>query len=142
MWTRLTEDELTAPLNQKELDVYKQAGSAEGTDPVAAILKNTAAYVRGCVRSAGLVRLAPDPLAVPDDLVGAALNYARYDYLTRFRLPITEERKRAREEASNLFEMVRTGKHKVEDGVIGETAPNLTATTPAMLSDNPPYLLD
>ncbi len=141
MWTRLTESELTAPLNQRELDAYKAAGSADGTDPLASILKNTAAYVRGCVRTAGLVRLSTDPLAVPDDLVGAALNYARYDYLTRFRLPISEERKTARQEAIDLFERVRKREHKVSPVGASESEA-IHATAPASLPDEPPFLLD
>lgn len=141
-WKVLTRDALAAQLNEKELIAYSQAGNPNGDDPIEEILANTAALVRGYIRSAGLVRPSSDEFAVPRALFGSALNYARFDYLTRFRLPVSEDRRKARDEAAQLFDLVRDGKFKVDDGINGETEPKMTATSPAMLDKNTPYLLD
>ncbi len=140
-WKPLTEPDLASTLNQRELDAYRKAESDEGVDPIRSILDNTVALVRGYVLSAGSVRLPANDALVPASLAGAALDYAAFDVCKRFKVNVTEDRRKARTDAAALFELVRTGKYAVEspDGDNDSAGP---ATTPGTIPPCPPRLLD
>jgi len=113
MWTELTEEGLHAALAAAEAEAFRRSAGA-GADPVAEELANTAAFVRGCVRSGGRAAVPPGALRVPRSLARAAYDIARYNILTRVNLPVNESRARAWESARTLLEEVRRGAYAPE----------------------------
>lgn len=106
-WRTIKEDELTASLSAAEIEAYRR--SAQFGDPVADQIRAVAAYVRGVVRSSpARVRLAADPLAVPESLIVPAMDYLRHSVLTRMNYEVNASRTLAYNKACELFEQVRT----------------------------------
>ncbi len=136
-WRTLTDDDLVAYLSQREVAVYR--ASAGSDDVVRPTLEATTSLVRSYVRTAG-VRLAAAENEIPASLVPPAIDYAVYDLLKRFRLPVGEDRRTARKDAMALFHDVASRRFSVEpaDEVV-DTAP---AVTPMAGHVNPPRLLD
>lgn len=135
-WRRLTEGDLAAYLSQREVEAYRR--SADYTaDAVASILAATGHLVRAHVRSGG-VRVSPasEP-AIPEALVPPALDYAAFDLLKRFRLPVPEDRREARRQAIDLFAHVAERKLAVEPDGEGEEAGASPSTAPATGRANP-----
>ena len=84
-WRAITEDDLTASLSAAEIDAYRK--SSQFGDPVEAQLRSVAAYVRGVVRSSpARVRLAANPLALPESLIVPAMDYLRFGELLEYDL--------------------------------------------------------
>ena len=70
-------------------------------------------------------------------LVPPALDYAAFDLLKRFRLPIPEDRREARRQAIDLFARVAERKLAVEPDGEGEEAGASPSTAPATGRANP-----
>ena len=140
-WRTITEDELTASLSAAEIEAYRR--SAQFGDPVADQIRAVAAYVRGVVRSSpARVRLAADPLAVPESLVVPAMDYLRHGVLTRCNIVVNESRTLAYNKACELFDQVRKGEFVPEgDGEESEDA-LAPAGSPVAAPACPPRLLD
>ena len=141
-WRTITEDELTASLSAAEIEAYRR--SAQFGDPVADQIRAVAAYVRGVVRSSpARVRLAADPLAVPESLVVPAMDYLRHSVLARMNIEVNASRTLAYNKACELFEQVRKGEF-VPEGADEEKEEDATAPagSPIAAAACPPRLLD
>ena len=138
-WRNLTEVDLLAHLSQGAVDRFRQ--SAGFADAVAEVLASTAGIVRAHVRTAG-ISVAPASGTIPDELVGPAADYAAYDLLKRFRLPVGEERRAARKDALEMLQKVAERRLAVEPGVVEDAAGSLAAVSPAVGKATPPHLLD
>ena len=107
-WRVITEDDLTASLSAAEIDAYRK--SSQFGDPVEAQLRSVAAYVRGVVRSSpARVRLAANPLALPESLIVPAMDYLRFGVLARCNIVVNESRTLAYNKACELFGRVHLG---------------------------------
>ena len=140
MWRKLFEDDLAATLSQKELDAFRQSASHGGADPVADLLSRTAEMARGFCRANRSCRVAAGAGLVPESLVSACCDYAAYDVLKRLHVPVGEDRRRAREQALELFSAVAKGDVTPEDPE--EAADAAPAGSPASAPASPPRLLD
>ena len=128
MWRTLTEADLTATLSAKEVAVYRASATAASSgdvDPVADLLARTAQMVRSYVRAGGRVALSPEGETIPEGLISPACDYAAFDVLKRMPVAVGEDRRRAREQAIELFDRVAAGKvtPESEDGEGSADAP-------------------
>lgn len=137
MWRKMTEGDLIAHLSQGEVDRFRQ--SAGFTDAVPEVLSATAGLVRAHVRTAG-ISVAPSPGTIPEELVGPAADYAVFDLLKRFRLPIGEERRTARKDALEMLQKVAERKLAVEGA--SEESSATPAVSPVAAPPRPHRLLD
>ena len=140
MWRKLFEDDLAATLSQKELDAFRQSASHGGAAPVADLLSRPAEMARGFCRANRSCRVAAGAGLVPESLVSACCDYAAYDVLKRLPVPVGEDRRRAREQALELFRAVAKGDVTPEDPE--EAADAAPAGSPASAPASPPRLLD
>lgn len=140
MWRELTESDLAASISQKEMDVFRQSAGADGSDPIADLLARTAEMARGFCRANRSVRVAPDPGLVPASLIAACCDYAAYDMLKRLPVPVGEDRRRAREQALELFRAVARGEVTPEAAYDGMDLAG--AAAPLAAGACPPRLLD
>ena len=87
-----------------------------GGDPIGDILRRVAVFVRGYIQSAPrAVRLPADETMLPDALIAPAMDYAAIDVLKKLPLTVTDERKKAREDAIKLFERVADGRYVIKE---------------------------
>lgn len=121
-WRTVDEADLAASLSQREIDVFRRDGSVDGSDPVARLLTRTVALVRTYVATNGKVRRMGPSGTLPESLVSPAIDYAAYDVLKRVNVPVSEDRRRARERAEDLFERVAEGKFTPESDGADDTA--------------------
>ena len=137
-WRAPTDDDLLSLLAQKEIDAFRK--SAEfGTDPVPVQMANTVELVRGYIRAAG-VRLGPEG-TIPPALIVPAMCVLRFNYLTRQRLKVDEDRRKAYEDALATFKDVANGKLAVEP-VEEPPADAASPHSPAFAPPAPRRLLD
>ena len=139
-WRRPTVSDLAATLSQKEMDAYRQSAGFDGADPCDRLVGRTCAMVRGYCQ-AGRVKLSGAAEEIPESLVSPAMDYAAYDVLKRLPVPVGEDRRRARDQALELFQAVASGDFVPEPP--DEEAPgSTTAAMPAHADARPPRLLD
>lgn len=119
-WREPTEDDLAATLSREEIEAYRQDGDFT-SDPVATLLRRTAARVRGDIRTNGNVRLSPGEYELPESVISAAMDYAAADVLKRLNVPMNEDRRKAREDALALFQRIAEGRYTPESHGAGET---------------------
>ena len=139
-WRSLIEDDLAATLSQREIDAFRQSASNAGSDPVESLLSRTAEMARGYCRANRSCRVAAGAGLVPESLVSACCDYAAYDVLKRLPTPVGEDRRRARDQALELFRAVAKGDVTPEDPE--EAADASPAGSPAAAPAAPPRLLD
>lgn len=137
-WITPTQDDLTATLSAEEVDAF--GGSAGFSDAVGAILARTSSFVRGFVR-AGRTRLAQDAGAIPPSLLAPAMDYAAYDLLKRLNVPVSEDRRRARQDAVAIFEKVADRRLSVEPPDDADASSEVPAS-PSSTAPCPPRMLD
>jgi len=121
-WRTADEADLAATLSQAEIDAFRASGAADGTDPVARLLARTAAFVRGFAARNGNVAEGP-PGTLPESLISPAMDYAAADVLKRVGVPLSEDRRKAREDALKLFRDVAAGAYTPESDGAEESAP-------------------
>lgn len=113
-WREITKEDLTATLNEKEVERFGSDFSLDDA-PLTQQLKNITATVRGYIRSGRKCRMSPNEAEVPEFLISPAMDYAAFNILKRLRLPVNESRSRAYDRAANLFEKVASGDIVPED---------------------------
>lgn len=137
-WITPTRDDLTATVSAKEIEAFGK--SSDFADAVDAILARTVSFVRGFVR-AGRARLAADAGSIPASLLAPAMDYAAFDLLKRFNVPMSEDRRKARADALALFEKVAARQLAVEPAD-GADALDEAPAAPSSTAPCPPRMLD
>ena len=143
-WRTVDETDLAATLSQGEIDAFRADGPTDGSDPVARLLERTVAAVRGWISCNGAVRMCPAPGTIPQSLVSPAMDYAMGKVLNRIGVPLTDDRRKALERATDLFEKISRGEitpeSYAENGQLDEdTRP---ANAPVFAPAHPERLLD
>ena len=122
-WRTVDETDLAATLSQGEVDAFRADGPTDGSDPVARLLQSTVDTVRGYINCNGAVRMGPSG-TIPRGLVIPAMDYAMGKVLNRIGVPLTEDRRKALEAATALFEKISQGaitpESYTEDGTVDE----------------------
>ena len=122
-WRTVDETDLAATLSQGEVDAFRADGPTDGSDPVARLLQSTVDAVRGYISCNGAVRMGPTG-TIPRGLVIPAMDYAMGKVLNRIGVPLTEDRRKALEAATALFEKISQGaitpESYTEDGTVDE----------------------
>ena len=136
-WRTVDETDLAATVSQGEIDTFRADGPTDGSDPVARLLVSTVDAVRGYISCNGAVRMGPSG-TIPRGLVIPAMDYAMGKVLNRIGVPLTEDRRKALEAATALFEKISQGaitpESYTEDGTVDED--KRPATSP-MADDGP-----
>lgn len=140
-WITPKEDDLVTSLSQREIDSRRASGGFAG-DVVEAAIRRTVRIVRGKCAANPRCRLSPGEGEIPGSLLAAAMDFCAYDLLTRFSVPVSEDRRRKREYAQKTFDAVARGELNVEawDSGVGEAenapaAPSYTAPAPERMLD-------
>lgn len=146
MWRKVQEADLNSSLAQNEIEAYRRSADFEH-DPVESQIRQICSYVRGCIRSGGAkVRMAREEDWLPESLISPAMDYLRYQILTRMDIPVNESRTKAYENALKLFNELRKGEFVPESELVDPEPlaedPAEKATTPIAAKANPPRLLD
>ena len=122
-WRTVDETDLAATVSQGEIDAFRADGPTDGSDPVARLLQSTVDTVRGYISCNGAVRMGPSG-TIPRGLVIPAMDYAMGKVLNRIGVPLTEDRRKALEAATALFEKISQGaitpESYTEDGTVDE----------------------
>ena len=105
-WRKPTLADIAATLSQRELDAYRQSSDFGGADPVESLLSRTAEMVRSYCRANGEAAVSPVAGEIPESLVSPAMDYAAYDILKRLPINIGEDRRKARDQAIDIFKAV------------------------------------
>ena len=134
MYRKVHEADLNASLSLAEIDAFRS--SALDGDPVEAQIAAVVAYVRGCIRSGGKAVLSREEDYLPESLILPAMDYMRYQILTRMNLNVNDSRTKAYDRACDLFDAIRKGEFIPESDAIAE-ASNDRATAPATGRANP-----
>lgn len=134
MWRKVNESDLNASLSQDEIDAFRQSADF-ATDPVESQIRQVVAYVRGIIRSGGKCRPAADETTLPESLISPAMDYLRYQLLTRMNLVVNDSRTKAYDAAQTLFNDVRAGRFIPESEE--EAATSKPAGTPGFGKPNP-----
>jgi len=114
MWRKPTERDLQISISQAEVESYKDAATSDtAVDTVEAVLARTASLVRGYCRANPRIRLGPSG-TIPEGLMAAAMDYAAVDVVKRTPSGVSDERRRARETALQMFRDVADGKMLAE----------------------------
>lgn len=108
MWIKVHEADLNASLSLKEIDAFRKSADFEH-DPVEKQISAVVAFVRGCIRTGGKCRMSADEASLPESLVLPAMDYLRYQVLTRMNINVNESRTKAYERAAELFDQLRKG---------------------------------
>lgn len=135
-WRKVFEADLISALSLKEIDSFRTSAEFEH-DPVDQLLAGVVAKVRGYIRASRTVALDPDESTIPEALVSDAMDYLRYEILTRMNVVVNESRTKAYERAVETFKEVANGTFKVEPGV--EPVPAGSVAVPS-ISVKPPIL--
>lgn len=138
-WIMPTRDDLTATVSAEEVDAF--GDSADFADAVSGILSRTTNLVRGYVRAGG-AKVPAEPGTIPPSLLAPAMDYAAFDLLKRFNIPVSEDRRKARADAVALFEKVAERKISVEPDDDEELAAAAVATSPVAAPPYPARILD
>ena len=134
MYRKVHEADLNASLSLAEIDAFRK--SALDGDPVEAQIASVVAYVRGCIRSGGKAVLSRKEDYLPESLILPAMDYLRYQILTREDLKVNESRTKAYDRACDLFNSIRKGEFVPESDAMSTTSSEL-ATAPATGRANP-----
>ena len=137
-WITPTLDDLTATVSAAEITAFGE--SSDFTDAVDAILARTVSFVRGFIR-AGRTRPAADEGTLPASLLAPAMDYAAFDLLKRFNVPMSEDRRKARADALALFKKVADRRLAVEPADGAEALDEVPAA-PSSTAPCPPRMLD
>ena len=107
-WRAITANDVAATLSQREVDGYQRSGG-DNLNPLGTLIERTTARVRLSVRSNGRVRMSPDAATLPLSLISPACDYMAFDILKRLDVEVGEDRRRARQQAIDLFDRIERG---------------------------------
>ena len=135
-WVRITQQDLISSLSKDEVDAFRTSADFE-SDPVEKQIAAVVAKVRSNIRASRTATLDPDPMTLPPSVVSDAMDYLRYEILTRMNVVVNESRTKAYERAVETFKEVANGTFKVEPGV--DPVPAGSVAVPS-ISVKPPIL--
>jgi hypothetical protein len=141
-WRKPETRDLTAKLNQREVDIFRQHPDFRTmADPASDILEQTAEFVRGFCRTNKQVKMSPAVGTIPEGLISPAMDYAAFDVLKRINVQPNDARKAAWEKALELFEKVGSGAYIPESWSSDETAEDDAQSNRALpaFTDNQRY---
>lgn len=144
MWRKVHEADLTASLSLAEIDAFRQSADFEH-DPVESQIRQVCSYVRGCIRSGGVIKdrqMAKDESALPESLISPAMDYLRWQILTRMNLTVNDSRTKAYDRANEIFDSLRRGEYIPEPDALAEADDSTKAVSPIAADATPPRLLD
>lgn len=114
MWRKISRDDFTATLSEKEIRVFGQNENYD-EQTIDQQLANTVSAVRGFIRSGRKCRMPDDETLLPDMLISPAMDWAAFNLLKRYNRNPNEARTKAYERAQALFEKVAAGQIVPED---------------------------
>lgn len=137
MWITITEADVLTVLSGPELDSYRNAAKAGGqADPVAPVIAQVSALVRGYVGACGRNRLGA-PGTIPEKLSAPALDLIALRLPQRVRYVANEARKVNAQEALRLLERVANCNFEIEEPLVDDTespshsnGPTISGATP------------
>jgi hypothetical protein len=116
-WITLTEAHVTACLSGVELAAWRKAALAAGQDdPVQATLNRVTNEVRGYIR-ASMVDALDAGNTIPDELLDSAMALVVAKLATRLPIPLTQERKEARDAAMDQLKDVAARRFRLSSTV-------------------------
>ena len=107
-WRKMTANDVAATLSQREVDGYQRSGG-DNLNPLGTLIERTTARVRLSIRSNGRVRMSPDAATLPLSLISPACDYMAFDILKRLDVEVGGDRRRARQQAIDLFDRIERG---------------------------------
>lgn len=143
MWRKVHEADLTASLSLAEIDAFRKSADF-ANDPVDQQIRQVCSHVRGCIRSGGVLKerqMAKDESYLPESLISPAMDYLRYQILTRMNLAVNESRTKAYDRACQIFDELRRGDFVPEPNSQASEDDG-KAVTPLAAKISPPRLLD
>ena len=135
MWINVHEADLNASLSLAEIEAFRKSADFEA-DPVEKQIAAVVAFVRGCIRSGGKARMSTDESLIPESLVLPAMDYLRYQILTRMNINVNESRTEAWRSAKELFDQLRQGEYIPESDTVTDDSED-RAGSPATGKPNP-----
>lgn len=110
-WTTVAEADVKAGLSSAELEACRSQIAEGDSDPLAGIIADTIAEVRGYI----LTQYDLAASGIPSSLKNAAVDICIYRLLKRFKIDQDEQRKAANDAAIALLIRVSEGKFGIED---------------------------
>lgn len=107
MWHELTDAILADAFQPAELASI--TGGEPDTAAVSSVLSGVAALIRGRIRSNGRVALQGSETAIPAELQMVATDIVRYQLLIRYDMTVSEDRRKAYEQAMQTLEDIAKG---------------------------------
>lgn len=139
-WIKLTTDDLALVFNAKELAVVAPSGPDSANPWTLDTLDDVTAMVRESIASNPANALDDDQATIPRTLRAAAMDIAAVRLLKRFSMAITDERRKAADDAAALLASIARAERKVmgPDGKVHVPAshkPSIIAPSPAYGND-------
>jgi hypothetical protein len=103
MWRKATKDDLFATLSKSEAEACERS-SDFGSDVIELILSRTAEFARSFLRRNPAVKMCPLSGTLPEGLISPAMDYAAFDILKRHKINVGDDRRKARQDALDIFE--------------------------------------
>lgn len=143
MWIKVREADLISTLALDEVDAFRRSADFE-SDPIDNQIRRTCSHVRGCIRTGGALKesqMHPEADWLPESLVSPAMDFLRYQILTRMDRTVNESRTKAYDRACQIFDDLRRGDFVPEPN--GPTVEGTEkAVSPAAAEATPERLLD
>ena len=112
-WIKLTTDDLALVFNAKELAVVAPSGPDSANPWTLDTLDDVTAMVRESIASNPANALDDDQATIPRTLRAAAMDIAAVRLLKRFSMAITDERRKAADDAAALLVSIARAERKV-----------------------------
>jgi len=133
-WRAPTTDDLKLSVSETELDAYSSAAT-QSSETAEGLVKRGADMVRGYLRSNGSVKLGPAG-TVPDSLIAPLMDYLCVDVIKRVPVGVSDDRRRARDQAISLFKDAQAGRFSVENYGAEDDASQAGASELASSAEN------
>jgi phage gp36-like protein len=114
-WISLTATDVRDNLNDAEYEEYRRHVGPDQADPMASILADVTAEVRGYVSTEHEIS---GTTGIPQSLKNAAIDIAIYRLAKRCHMGTEQQRKPAADAAVTLLQRVAEGDHGVDDTTI------------------------
>ncbi len=144
MWIKVHEADLISSLAMNEIEAFRRSAEFEN-EPVEQQIRQTCAYVRGCIRTGGVLKdaqMSEETAWLPGALVPPAMDYLRFRILTRMNQVVNASRTKAYEDAVALFDQLRRGDFVPEPDATAAVDDTEKATAPIAAEATPPHMLD